>query len=314
MAFTEGSGRLSLFAVLLLKLIPLYLLIALGFAARRLLKVEREGLSTVLLYMIVPFVFFNGAMHTPITLALLCMPLLVAVICSCLCLAFYRIGRRYWQDTTVNLLALTSGDANTGYFGLPVAMMLFDSTGVGTYLTIMLGVTIYESTLGFFVTARGHHTVGEAIGKLLRLPSLYAFALGAALHAAGMEVPDFASDFFGYMRGAYTILGMMIVGMGLAGVVVRHVDWRFIGLSFLAKFICFPAIAILLVGLDSTFLHLFDVAVYRALLLLSVMPLAANTVVFATLLGAQPEKAAASTFLSTLFALVYVPLMAALLL
>ncbi len=38
--------------------------------------------------------------------------------------------------------------------------------------------------------------------------------------------------------------------------------------------------------------------------------MAANTVIIADLLKASPEKAAAAVFLSTLVALVYVPLMA----
>jgi hypothetical protein len=51
---------------------------------------------------------------------------------------------------------------------------------------------------------------------------------------------------------------------------------------------------------------------HAALLLLSFVPMAANTVVIANLLGVRPEKAAIAVFLSTLAALLYVPLMVSL--
>ena len=44
-------------------------------------------------------------------------------------------------------------------------------------------------------------------------------------------------------------------------------------------------------------------------MLLSIVPLAANTVELASLFKSQPEKAATAVLLSTIFALVYVPVM-----
>jgi predicted permease len=302
---------MELFSLLFFKLLPLYGTIALGYIARKYLDVERQTLSRILLYLVVPFIFFNGAMHTPVSLGLLCMPLIVAAVSSALCLLFYRIGGRYWQDSTRNLLALMAGDANTGYFGLPVAMLLFDATGVGIYLSIIIGVLLYENTLGFFITARGRHTVGEAIAKLLRLPTLYAFGLGLLLHGCGLNLPDATSDFFSAMRGAYLIMGMMVIGIALAEVAIHHIDWTFIGFAFLAKFGCYPLAVFLLVQCDLHALHWFDPQIHEAFLLMSLMPLATNSVIFATLLDAQPEKAASSVFISVLFAMAYVPFMAA---
>jgi predicted permease len=43
------------------------------------------------------------------------------------------------------------------------------------------------------------------------------------------------------------------------------------------------------------------------LLVLSIVPIASNTVAFATKLRAHPEKAAFTVMLSTLVALVYIP-------
>ena len=50
----------------------------------------------------------------------------------------------------------------------------------------------------------------------------------------------------------------------------------------------------------------------KVLLVASITPLAANTVVFATELKTHPKKASFAVFLSTIFALLYIPVFVAL--
>jgi len=47
----------------------------------------------------------------------------------------------------------------------------------GIWIISGFGFTLYESTIGFFVAARGRHTIRESIIRLLKLPTVYAFAL-----------------------------------------------------------------------------------------------------------------------------------------
>jgi predicted permease len=61
--------------------------------------------------------------------------------------------------------------------------------------------------------------------------------------------------------------------------------------------------------IDTQFLHLYNDIIHKILLLISITPLAANMVVFATQLKTHPEKASFAVLLSTLFALFYIPLM-----
>jgi malate permease and related proteins len=102
---------------------------------------------------------------------------------------------------------------------------------------------------------------------------------------------------------------MMIIGMsilsfrGLAG------DLRFTALAFFGKFVSWPLLALGFWWLDSHWLQIYDLAVYQAIFLISITPIAANTVVIATLLDTEPQQTAGTTLLSTLFALVYIPLM-----
>lgn len=300
---------MEIFLLLLVKLIPLYAIIGFGVVASRVLGVKGENISKIVIYFLVPAVFFHGVLHAPITASVLFLPLIVLLLCSVLCMGFWHIGGWFYKDASRNILAMTAGNGNTGYFGLPVALLLFDKETVGIYLMVIMGVVLFENTLGYYITARSHHTVRDCFIKLLKLPALYACALGVMCNVMGWQ-PDFLEDFFVSMRGAYTVLGMMIIGLGLAGITHYKLDWLFVALAFLAKFVAFPLIVLSLLALDAHVLHFLGEETYRPLVLLSIVPLAANTVVFATLLNAEPEKAATAVFLSTLAALLYVPLMA----
>jgi predicted permease len=102
---------------------------------------------------------------------------------------------------------------------------------------------------------------------------------------------------------------MMLIGLGMVDVCWSSVDIRFLGMAFLAKIFAWPFLMMLVVFLDKNFFHFYSRDIYQIMILMSIVPLAANTVSYATELRTHPEKAAVAVLLSTLFALFYIPLM-----
>lgn len=295
--------------MLLLKLIPLYFLILLGYIAGKHLSVQKETISALLIYIIYPVVVFTGVMNANVTPATLLLPVVVCGVACCLSLLFYRLSSGVWHDATRNLLAFGAGNANTGYFGVPVALALFGEEQVGIYILCIIGITFYENTLGFFITAKGHHTAKESLLKLAKLPTLYAFVLAVVLSLFDAQLPQLYLDTAASFRAAFTLLGMMIIGLGLAGVKKYAFDLKLVAMSFIAKFLAWPLFMVGIIALDVNFLHMWSEQIHKILLLIAIMPLAANMVVFATQLKTHPEKASLAVLLSTLFALLYIPLM-----
>jgi predicted permease len=103
---------------------------------------------------------------------------------------------------------------------------------------------------------------------------------------------------------------MMLVGLGVAELRTLRFDWRFISTAFVAKFIVWPVFVGAFLFADQNVFGLYDSRTHQMMALISCTPLAANTVAFATLLKAEPEKAGVAVLLSTLFALFYIPLLA----
>ena len=298
------------FAVLLLKIVPLYMNICLGYIAGKVLEVNRETIARIMFYIINPIVIFNGVINTNLYRSVLALPLITFGISTCLCLFFYKISKNIWQDSSKNLMAFSAGSGNTGYFGLPVALLLFEEQGEGVYIMALLGITLYESTVGFYIFSEGIYSPLECFYKLIQLPSLYAFIGGLAINFSSMHIPELFVDFMSHIKGTYTVLGMMIIGLGLAGLREFKLDFKFLGMTFLAKFFAWPVIVLMVISVDLHLFGFFDENIYNALILISIVPLAVNMVILASLLQSQPEKAATAVLLSTLFALGYVPLMA----
>ncbi len=304
---------IAIFLALVGKLAPLYVVIGLGWFAGKRLKVQGESIARVLIYILSPAVIFHSVLALDLRPSLLLLPGTFFVLCIATCLLAYAVASLFWTDAHRNILAFACGTGNTGYFGLPVAIALFGEKSAGLMVLGSLGALLFESTLGYFLVARGRHTAGESFRRLLRLPAPYACAAGLAINAFHPALPGALNDMFVNMRGAYSVAGSLMVGLGLSSVDRIRIDRAFTLLAFSFKFLLWPFLMFLAVSADRAWTGYLGEDAHRILLLLSIVPIAANTVAFATDLRAEPAKAATTVFLSTAFALVYIPLMVAIL-
>jgi malate permease and related proteins len=301
----------SIFIPLFLKIIPLYMNIGMGYIAGKTLNAHRETIARLMLFMINPMIIFNGVLNVKLETNVLTLPLLTFGVGCALCLFFYKISKKIWEDSTKNLVAYSAGTGNVGYFGLPIALLLFDPEIEGIYILLLMGMTLYENTLGYYILAKGSHSARDCVQKVLRLPSLYAFIAALFLNFINFPIPTVFVDFMSHIKGTYTVLGMMVIGLGLAALPHLNIDRKFVGMTLAAKFIAWP-ILVLLFNLADTYLFgFYSSGIHKALLLIAIVPMGVNTVIVATILNSKPEKAAASLIISTLIAIVYVPLMVA---
>jgi malate permease and related proteins len=300
------------FASFTIKLLPLYLNIFLGYIAGKKLKINQEAISRLMFYIISPLIIFNGVLHTKLTATTLLLPMITFLISCLICIVFYRLSRKIWTDSSKNIMAFSAGSGATGYFGIPLAMILLDAEMQGIYIMALLGVSLYDNTLGYYISVRGSHTFLQSLYKVLCIPTLYAFILALLCNYFQLPLPDFFAEFIHPIKGVYVVLGMMIVGLGFANLDRFRLDYKFIAMTFLAKFLIWPAAIFLVIGIDQSYFLFFDSSAYQVLFLLSIVPLAVNSVVMASLIDSKPSDVATTVLLSAIFAIVYIPLMASL--
>jgi predicted permease len=303
------TEMMVLFSSIFLKLISALLSVIIGFLAGKFSKVDREHIASLLFYFISPIVFFAIPASATFSLAALSITLVTFIIATILCIICYNLFDMYFDEPSRNILAMTSGTANAGYFVLPVAASLFDDYTLSIYMMAVVGLSIYESSVGFFVCDGEYSSTKESIKRVMKLPNLNAFVLGCLFSLTGLTLPNFLDDFIYNMRGSYSILGMIMIGLGISTLDKFEIDFKFTGSAFLSKFVFYPILVNLFIVLDKFLMHNYNTSHYQALQLLSTAPMAANTIVFATFAKASPEKVAATVLLSAIFSLIYMPTM-----
>ena len=304
---------MSLFFILLLKIFPLYVNIILGYFSTKLLDVKRESIASILIYILGPIVVFSPTLSVKIDMSILFLPVFFYIFCSAIAFISLYIFGKSWNDPSGNILAFSAGTGNTGYFGIPLAIIFFPPYLADIYIFTVLASLLYESTTGFYVTAKGNFTVKESLNKMLKLPILYAFILGVILNLLGVGIPTEISSYTAQFKGAYGILGMMMLGMGLVGLQKgSDLDVKFISITFIFKFIFWPLAILGVIYLDREFYMFLNEDLYKVMFLFSIVPLAGNTVTLAVLLNAKPEKASFTVLLSTIVSVVYIPIVLAL--
>lgn len=280
--------------------------IALGWLAARRLAVDPRPVATLLIYLIAPLTFFRGLVQGSPTPGYLLLTGALFVVASLIAVLVHRLARHGFAPQESALLAFSSGTGNTGYFGLPVALVLLPPQGVTLYLFGVLGVTLYEFTVGFYLSARGQFSVRQSLAKIVRLPLIYAFLAALLVSGADITLPAAMMEGLAAFPAAYTLLGMMIIGMTLGRVNIRQLDWRFIGACLAIRYAFWPLLALAgVMGLQALVPLPGELAL--ALLLVGVVPMAANVVVVAMELGIAPEKGALAVLLTTLAAPLLIP-------
>lgn len=300
---------MDIFLTLVLNLLPLYFLIALGYIAGRFLKVDRISLANLALYFCVPVVMFGYILKLEYNPAYSLLPILMYVVSALIAFTMLYIGRRIYGDSRANVLTMLSAQANAGYLGLPVMLLVFNAQWVAVYMLLLLGGVIFEATIGYYIAARGAFDPKKSFIKLLSFPAIYALPLALLLRQADVNLPDTFWTYWEHFKGAYVILGMMIIGAALSTLEKFVFSWRFNGLVFLGKFIMWPLLMGAFIFADIYYFNLFGHEVYKMLMLLSVMPSAANVAAFAAQFNINPEKAATTILVSTVLVLLLIPLM-----
>jgi len=283
----------------------------LGFISSRFLNVKKDSIAAILIYIIGPVVFFTASYKVKFSPSMAIIPIIILLVGGILAFGTYFIGTKYFKDNTLNILSFSAGTGNTGYFGIPLAFMLFDEKLANIYVFSVLGSLLYESTIGFFIIAKGNYNARDSLKRVLKLPAVYAMMLGLFFNFMKIPLPADFLNYLEYFKGGYAILGMMMIGMSLHGLNKLLFDKIFISVALIIKFIVFPVFIMCIIFLDKTFFQILDSNLYKVLFLFSIPPMAGNVVAIASLLKSNPEKAAIAVVISTILSIFTVPIMVA---
>jgi predicted permease len=302
-----NGDSLDLFFKLIVQIIPLLCLIGVGFYAGRKLDMNMHSMGMLSIYILSPFVVCVSLMQVDLKPSYIAVPIFLFFVTTALSFLAKKFGQKCLDKPYQPLMPLLGGTANTGYFGIPIVTALLGPAAIGIYMLFNMALLITEVTSSYYLSARGHMSVKDSLKRVLKLPPLYGVIIGVFLNILPVPLPTIVHIYWTHATGAYIIIGMMLIGVGLSKLPSLHINLKFTGLIFLHKFIIWPAVFIALIYIDKNYTYWLNSDAYLMLFLISICPLPANAVAYAVQLKLPAEETAAAILASTLLALIYVP-------
>lgn len=275
-----------------------------GWFLGKKLSLSSKDISALLVYVIAPFVIFYAIIQSPADWTFFKYSLAAFTIATSMAILGLVFAKLFFQDSRVNLFGFAAGTGNTGYFALPLVLAIFDQQQVAIAIFIIIGITLYEFTVGYFITANGALSYKESLLKVIKMPIIYAAALGMLCKYLGLQFGDIFLSFLANFKGAYSVLGMMTIGITIAQFSKLEIDWLFSSLSIFWKHLIYPLFTLFLF----IFIIPLDNKTLQVVALMVATPMAGNVVIISNNLGLHPEKAATTVMMSTVLAIVSVPI------
>ena len=275
--------------------VPVFLLIATGFAFARWKKISLVPVTELIVYLGTPSLVFTSLARKPLFAAD------IAVLLSGVLLIFAGVGllvRIYFSVFRFSSrgFALPALFMNAGNMGIPLALFAFGEAGLQRATLMFVMITFLQYSLGLYLlNGRGNWA------ETFRLPLIYATLAGLTFSLSRISIPELLFQPLS-MLGQSTI-PIMLVSLGYRLHDFQSLQWRHaIGGAIVRIFGGFlvASIAVNLIGAEGVN--------RQVLLLYGSLPAAVINFVLTEKYGQDPELAASIVVLSTFISVLTIPM------
>ncbi len=301
------------FLALFNQIIILFILILTGFIIRQVKVVDTEfinNLATFIIYVTLPALIINSMnydfsvellINVAITFVITCLVYLLMLLVANLVIKPFDI-----KESKANIYRFLIVFANVGFMGYPITYVLFASEGVFLASIYNLVFTIMIWSVGIIIISSNDRSVKHFNYKDLLNPGMIAITIGFSLFLAPFSLPGSVVEALEILGDATIPLAMIVVGAKLTEVKIISIFYDLkLWLVALLRLIILPMIVFLLLS----FLPI-DEIVSGVIVILTAMPAATNTTIFAQEFGGDDSLGAKGIFLTTLLAIITLPLVA----
>ena len=297
------------FGILLNSIIPIFILISLGFLVDRKFNLDINTLTKINLYLFVPAFTFVNLVLTDVSVDLL----LVILLAMSLLFINFSVGsilRRVLKLEFKTGKALENSIMfnNAGNIGIPLITLVFSNApfivdGTTPYLEVALSVqvmillvqTLTLNTFGFINSGGDGMTFKKGAVRVLKMPTIYMIILAILLKFTPWDItvtPVWPSLL--YLRSGLVSIVLLTLGAQLSK---TKINFRF-KIPYLAVFcrlLIAPAVAFVLINLFG-----FEGVMAQAIFISSSTPTAVNIVLIAVECKGDADFAVQSVTMSTL--------------
>ena len=276
-------------------ILPIFVLIGIGFVLDRAFHLDVQTLSKLGFYVFSPAIMLAIILRSDMQTSEMGQIALFTVAHAAV---MYLIGmtvfsvRPFASHRTV--MAFGSAFFNAGNYGFPLMMLAFGDWAVSAIAIVVAVQSILFFTVGLILFNGGHGGLRKALLTLLKMPTLYAIILAFALRVLHINLPPQIDIPLGYLVDAFIAVALLTLGVQLSTSRLGRNVGPIVAVS-LSRLIFSPVVALGLVLLLRLEEPLADVMVVGAGL-----PVAVNVYLMATEFERDAELASLMVFWTTL--------------
>jgi predicted permease len=198
--------------------------------------------------------------------------------------------------------------SNTIFIGLPVNLALFGEQSVPYVLLYYIANTSLFWTIGASgiandgVAGQGKVSAVEVLKKIFS-PPLLGFIVAIILILLDLGLPRFVLDTCKYLGNLTTPLSMLFIGIAIYGVKLKNIKWsQDMAAILLGRFVVSP-----LIVMGLTYLMPLPLLMKKVFIIQAMLPVMTQTAIVAKTYQADAEYAAVMTTVTTILAIVAIP-------
>lgn len=289
----------TLFTIFTRVILPVFVMMAIGFVAQRFLHLDLKTLSRFALYVLVPCMVFTAMARTTISPYEFGQIVIFYAITMTLLYGISVLATRALQldaaaTSSFHIAILFTNCVNVGF---PILLLAYDATAVERGLIYMILMQIVLQTFGVYLAARGNANWRDAARRVAQMPGMYAMVLGLSVNALAISIPALLFDPLKLVGDSILPFLLVVLGMQLAEVNL-HGYWF---VASVATFIRLIVAAGISMGV-ANMMGLQEIT-RNALILESSMPTAIFGVALAQEFDTAPDLITTAIFISTLASL-----------
>lgn len=270
----------SVTGVIVSSIIPVFLIIFVGFVLNRAQDVDVGPLNTLSLFVLTPALIIHSITLTELGAdVLLKVSLGVGIFLTIILASSWIFGRiRGKEGAIMGSFLLIAAFGNTGTLGIPLADFAFDQTGRQTAVLFAAvhGTAVY--TIGLMIASSSGKKSGlQSLKRVFQYPLIYAVAIAAMARMGGFVPPADSPimETLGLVGDSAIPVMLIILGIQLSETEMRSAMSMTVSPTVF-RFLVSPIIGIgvvVVLGFQNT-------TVAQVFVLLTAMPVAVSPVIF----------------------------------
>lgn len=281
-------------------ILPVIIIFLSGYIVQKIFKVDIKPISTISIYILMPALVFQTFYTTPLNSNLFYIVITSLLIFLGLVIinkVIYLLNKQDKEQESA--LILTTAFANSGNYGTPVILFAFGKEGLNYAIPLMVFHSILMSIFGVYFAARSHGGIRIAIKTVLKQPTNYAILPAILLQQFQIKIPPNFYESIELVGNCAVPIVMIILGMQLAEVNAKKVEWLNISKASFIRLVASPVLAYFI----CVFFPI-EPLLQKVIVVMAAMPTAATTAMYAIQFNTKPQFVSSGTLITTLLSFV----------